>query len=103
MVSMNNGVTILIFSFLLTKACVHYFFIFTPNSPSKTMKNVFYFTYRALFVLKMIKFLWFSLLFHKTLRSNFDHPLKQWTTGKKRGEDRNTKIWISWEQKKLFR
>ena len=30
------------------------------------------------------------------------HPLKQFLTGRKRGEDRNTKIWISQEQKELF-
>ena len=30
-------------------------------------------------------------------------PLKQWPTGKERGEDGNAKIWISREQKELFR
>ena len=29
--------------------------------------------------------------------------LKEWLTGRKRGEDGNTKIWISWEQKEFFR
>ena len=29
--------------------------------------------------------------------------LKQWLTGRKRGGDRNTKIWISQEGKELFR
>ena len=46
-------------------ACVHYFlsnFYFSPNdSPSKTMKNVFYFIKKALFVLKIFKFLYFCL------------------------------------------
>ena len=28
--------------------------------------------------------------------------LKQWLTGRKRGEDRNTKIWITWKWKELF-
>ena len=32
-----------------------------------------------------------------------DQPLKQWLTGRKRGEDRNTKIPISQERKELFR
>ena len=31
-----------------------------------------------------------------------DQPLKQWLTGRKRGEDRNTKIWISRERKEFF-
>ena len=43
------------------KACVRYFlsiFIFTPNDrPLKTMKNVFYFIEKALFVLEIFKFL----------------------------------------------
>ena len=29
--------------------------------------------------------------------------LTQWLTGRKRGEDGNTKIWRSWERKELFR
>ena len=32
-----------------------------------------------------------------------DQPLKQWLTGRKRGEDGNTKTWISQEWKELFR
>ena len=41
------------------KACVHCF-IFSPNdSPSKTMKNVFYFIQKALFVLEIFKCLYF--------------------------------------------
>ena len=47
------------------KACVCYFyqfFTFSPNdSPSKTMKNTFYFIKKALFVLKIIKFFCFCL------------------------------------------
>ena len=47
------------------KACVRYFlsnFHFSPNySPSKTIKNVFYFIYKALFVLEIFKFLYFFL------------------------------------------
>ena len=47
------------------KACVLYFlsnFYFSPNdSPSKTMKNAFYFIQKALFVLEIFKFLYFRL------------------------------------------
>ena len=32
-----------------------------------------------------------------------DQPIKQWLTGEKREEDKNTNIWISREQKELFR
>ena len=55
------------------KACVYYensgfhqIVIFSPNdSPSKTMKNAFYFMQKALLVLKIFKFLYFcsSLFF----------------------------------------
>ena len=37
------------------------------------------------------------------LRFFLNQPLKQWLTGKKRGEDKNTKNWISREQEELFR
>ena len=47
------------------KARVRYFltnFYLSPNdSPSKTMKGVFYFIQRALFVLEIFKFLYFHL------------------------------------------
>ena len=50
---------------ILFKAYVRYFlsnFYFSPNdSPSKTMKNVFYFIKKALFILKIFKFLYFCL------------------------------------------
>ena len=38
-----------------------------------------------------------------SIRFIFKQPLTQWLTRRKRGEDRNTKIWISREQKELFR
>ena len=48
------------------KFCVRYFyqiFIFSPNdSPSKTIKNVFYFIEKALFIFEI--FIIFSLTFH---------------------------------------
>ena len=40
----------------------------------------------------IIKFLLQQLMTSKTLRFNFNHPLKQWMTGGKRGEDGNTTI-----------
>ena len=47
------------------KACIRYFlskFYFSPNdSPSKTMKNLFYFMEKALFVLEIFKFLYIRL------------------------------------------
>ena len=47
------------------KTCVRYFlsnFYFQPNdNPSKTMKNVFYFIEKALFVLEIFKFFYFRL------------------------------------------
>ena len=51
----------------------------------------------------VIEFLFRQLMTSWTLRFIFDHPLKQWPTGRKRGKDRNTKIWISSERKELFR
>ena len=40
---------------------------------------------------------------HRLLRFFLDQLLKQWLTGRKWGEDENTKIWISWDGKELFR
>ena len=44
----------------------------------------------------VIKFL-FRQLMSQTIRFMLDQPLKQWLTGRKRGEDQNTKISISQE------
>ena len=51
----------------------------------------------------VIKFLFRQLMMSQTIRFMLDQPLKQWLTGRKRGEDRNTKIPISQERKELFR
>ena len=55
------------YTFGMFKACVRYFlrnFYLSPNgSPSKTMKDVFYFILKALFVLDIFKFLYFHLAF----------------------------------------
>ena len=40
----------------------------------------------------VIKFLFRQLMMSQTIRFMLDQPLKQWLTGRKRGEDRNTKI-----------
>ena len=45
----------------------------------------------------------YSWLHHKLLRFFLDQLQKQWLTGRKRGEDENTKTWISRERKELFR
>ena len=69
----NNHSNLLNNSFLekvAFKACVRYFhqiFIFSPSdSPSKTMKNSFYFILKALFVPEIFNFLYFrpSLFFY---------------------------------------
>ena len=47
----------------LVSAIFYQIFIFSPNdSPSKTIKNVFYFIEKALFVLVIFKFLEFFAL-----------------------------------------
>ena len=62
-----QGTTSVLFfwQFIVFKACVCYFlskFYLSPNdSPSKNMKNVFYFIKKALFILKIFKFLYFHL------------------------------------------
>ena len=48
----------------LVSAIFYQFFIFSPyDSPLKTIKNVFYFIQKALFILEIFKFLWFSPFF----------------------------------------
>ena len=51
----------------------------------------------------VIKFLFKQLMASWTLKFIFDQALKQWVTGRKRGEGKNTEIWVSREQKELFR
>ena len=50
----------------------------------------------------VVKFLFRQLMMSQTLRIIFDQPLKQWLTGRKRGEDGNIKNWISQKRKELF-
>ena len=43
----------------LVSAILYQIFIFSPNdNPLKTMKNVFYFIWKALFILQIFNFLW---------------------------------------------
>ena len=49
------------------------------------------------------EFLFRQLMMSWTLRFIFEHPPKQWPAGRKRGKERNAKIWISRERKELFR
>ena len=51
----------------------------------------------------VIKFLFRQLMMSQTIGFILDQPLKQWLTGRKRGKDGNTEIWISRERKELFR
>ena len=51
----------------------------------------------------IIKFLFRQLMTAKSLRFLLNQPLRQWLTGKEKGEWEITKIWISWERKELFR
>ena len=51
----------------------------------------------------VIKSLFRQVVTSQTLRFFLNQPLKQWLTGKKRGEDENTKIGISRERKELFK
>ena len=51
----------------------------------------------------VIKFLFIQLMMSQTLRFIFDQPLQQWRAERKRGEDENTKIWVSRQRKNLFR
>ena len=51
----------------------------------------------------VIKFLFRQLMMSQTIKFMLDQPLKQWLTGRKIGEDGNTKIRMSRELRELFR
>ena len=51
----------------------------------------------------VIKFLFRQLMTSQTLRIIFNHPPKQWLTGRKGGKEGNTKMWLSPEQQEFFR
>ena len=73
----------------------------TPYMDKVSMSYLFSFsTYQTKCVIKL---LFRQLMTSWTLRFFFDHPLKQWPTGRKRGKDRNTKNQISREWKEFFR
>ena len=50
---------------------------------------------------RVIEFVFRQLMTSWTLKFIFDHPLKQWPTGRKTWNDRNTKRWISQEPKEI--
>ena len=56
--------------------------------------------YQTIYV---IEFIFTQLMMSQTIRFMLDQPLRQWLTGRKKGEDGNTKIWVSRERKELFR
>ena len=53
--------------------------------------NVIPFSF-SMYQTKCVKFLFKQLMTSQTLRFIFDYPLKQWRTGRKRGEVRNIKM-----------
>ena len=59
---MNSQPTFLFLTYVnlkIVSTIFYQFFIFSPNDdPLKTTKNVFYFIWKALFVLKVFNFLW---------------------------------------------
>ena len=52
---------------------------------------------------RVMKFLFRQLMTSESLIYTLDQDLKQWLTGRKIGEHRNTKNWISRERKEFFR
>ena len=73
----------------------------TPYMDKVSMSNLFSFsTYQTKCVAKL---LFRQLMTSWTLRFIFDHPRKQWPTGRKRGKDRNRKNQISREWKEFSR
>ena len=65
-----------------------------------SMSYLFFF---SKYQIKCVKFLFRQLMTSWTLRFILDQALKQWPTERKRGEDGNTKSWISRERKELLR
>ena len=79
--------------------------VFLSDTPSMDDKvSMSYFFSLSRYQTKcVIEFLFRQLMTSWTLRFFFEHLLKQWPTGRKRGKDRSTKNWISQERKELFR
>ena len=92
----------------LLKVCVRYFlsnFYFSPNdSFLKTMKNVFHFIWKVLFVLEIFRFLYFRLPLFFSL-SAIALEVKSWNFWRhqlSKEERNNLFCLISWEGKKLW-
>ena len=71
--------------------------------PMDKVSMSYYFSFSQYQTKCVSKFLFRQFMTSKTLRFMFDHPLKQLPTGRKSGEDENTKILISRERKEIFR
>ena len=94
--------------FLACNGCLELFIKIKKGSGTN-----FWCTFSAWFFHKnvsyLILYLWTKFICHtffpsQDIKQNvFNHPLKQWPTGRKGGKDGNTKIWISRERKELFR
>ena len=70
--------------------------VFLSDTPSMDKVSMSYlFSFLGYQTKCVIEFLVRQLMTSWTLRFIFDHPPRQWSTGRKRGEDRNTKNWIS--------
>ena len=87
-----------IFRMVLPYKC----FLFNTLSTGKVSMSYF-FSFPRYQTKCVIKFLCRQLMMSQTIRFILDQPLKQWLTRRNRGEDGNTKIWISREWKELFR
>ena len=87
--------------------CTFSAWFFYKNVPYWTLYQWTKFPCHTLFLSHNIKqnVLCFSLdrWWHNKLRFFLNQPVKQWLAGRKRGEDKNTQIWISQERKELFR
>ena len=97
--------------FYVLKACVCYFlskFYFSPNdSPSKTMKNVFYFIEKALFIVEIFKSFVYSSspLFSLSaiaLEDDSRKILSLWYHQLSKYEINNTLCLIHWERNEVW-
>ena len=85
------------------KLLLHIFrMIFSDTRSMDKVSMSYLFSFSGYQTKSVIKFLFRQLMTSWTLRFIFDHPPKQWPTGRKRQKDRNTKYWISQKRKELF-
>ena len=86
MTSLSNQIDLMLYYLKLVSAIFYEIFIFSPNdSPSKTIKNVFYFIEKSIFVLEILKFFSFfpflSTLsrFKRTNGSGIIYDVRNWS------------------------